>query len=325
MKVAITDWTFPDLEIEERILKDAGCEVAARQCKTESELKALVADADAVITQFARIDSNVIAAMERARTIVRYGIGVDNVDLEAARTRGIAVSNIPDYCIDEVADHTLAFILGLARQVVTHTAHLRAGQWRLAVPLPEMKTLSDQTVGVIGFGRIGREVVQRLLPFKCRVLVHDPVVSAGAITVAGATAVALDEIFSASDIVTLHCPSMPATRRIIGPAALEKMKPGALLINVARGDLVDTAALVAALESKRLAGAALDVFDPEPLPVDHPLRALPNVIIAPHIASASPISVQKLREGAAIRVTIAARGELPPNIVNGITSPRHVP
>jgi phosphoglycerate dehydrogenase-like enzyme len=188
-----------------------------------------------------------------------------------------------------------------------------------------MKTLSDQTVGVIGFGRIGREVVQRLLPFKCRVLVHDPVVSAGAITVAGATAVALDEIFSASDIVTLHCPSMPATRRIIGPAALEKMKPGALLINVARGDLVDTAALVAALESKRLAGAALDVFDPEPLPVDHPLRALPNVIIAPHIASASPISVQKLREGAAIRVTIAARGELPPNIVNGITSPRHVP
>jgi D-3-phosphoglycerate dehydrogenase len=324
MKVAITDWTFPDLEIEERILQNEGCEVVARQCKTEAELTALVAGADAVITQFARINAVVIGAMDKARAIIRYGIGVDNVDLEAARARGIAVSNIPDYCIDEVADHTLAFILGLTRQVVTHTADLRAGQWRLAVPLPEMKALCDQTVGVIGFGRIGREVVQRLLPFKCRVLVHDPVVSAGEITVAGAIASALDEIFSTSDIVTLHCPSTPATRRIIGPASLDKMKPGALLINVARGDLVDTAALVAALESKHLRAAALDVFDPEPLPADHPLRALPNVIIAPHIASASRVAVQKLRQGAATRAAIAARGELPANVVNGITSPRRV-
>jgi D-3-phosphoglycerate dehydrogenase len=325
MKVAITDWTFPDLEVEERILKKAGCEVTARQCTTEAELTALVADADAVITQFARINAAVIGAMKKARAIVRYGIGVDNVDLEAARTRGIAVSNIPDYCIDEVADHTLAFILGLTRQVATHTADLRAGEWRLAVPLGEMKALCDQTVGVIGFGRIGREVVQRLLPFKCRVLVHDPVVSAGEITCAGASAATLQEVLSGSDIVTLHCPSTPATRRIIGSESLEKMKPGALLINVARGDLVDTTALVDALKSKRIAGAALDVFDPEPLPVDHPLRALPKVIIAPHIASASPIAVQKLREGAATRATIAARGELPPNVVNGVRSLRQVP
>src|SRR4029453_10626638 len=138
------------------------------------------------------------------------------------------------------------------------------------------------------------------------------------IIVAGATAAALDEIFSASDIVTLHCPSTPATRHLIGPASLKKMKSGALLINVARGDLVDPAALVAALQSNHLAAAALDVFDPEPLPGDHPLRALPNVIISPHIASASPIAVQKLREGAATRATIAARGELPSDIVNGI-------
>ena len=324
MKVAITDWTFPDLEIEERILKTAGCEVVARNCKTEAELIALVTNADAVITQFARINAAVIGAMNRARAIVRYGIGVDNVDLDAARARGIAVSNIPDYCIDEVADHTLAYILGLTRQVVAHTADLRAGNWRLAVPVPEMKALRDQTVGVIGFGRIGREVVSRLLPFKCRVLVHDPVVSAGDIAAAGAAAATLDEIFSAADIVTLHCPSTAATRRLIGPATLEKMKPGALLINVARGDLVDTAALVSALQSKHLAAAALDVFDPEPLPADHPLRTLPNVIIAPHIASVSVVAVKKLREGAATRAATAARGELPPNVVNGITSPRQI-
>ena len=236
MNIVVTDWLFPDLAIEQSIIEKAGCNLVAGQCKSEAELIALVADADAVITQFARINANVIAAMNKARAIVRYGIGVDNVDLDAARTHGIPVSNIPDYCIDEVADHTLAYILGLTRQVVTHTADLRAGNWRLAVPVPEMKALRDQTVGVIGFGRIGREVVSRLLPFKCRVLVHDPVVAPADITAAGATAATLDEIFSTSNIITLHCPSTPATRRIIGPASLAKMKPGALLINVARGD-----------------------------------------------------------------------------------------
>ena len=325
MNIVVTDWLFPDLAIEQAIIDEAGCTLIAGQCKTETELIALVADADAVITQFARINATVIGAMNKARAIVRYGIGVDNVDLDAARARGIPVSNIPDYCIDEVADHTLAYILGLTRQVVTHTVDVRGGQWRLAVPVPEIKALRDQTVGIIGFGRIGREVVRRLLPFKCRVLVHDPVIAPADITTAGATAAALDEIFSASDILTLHCPSTPATRRIIGPASLEKMKPGALLINVARGDLVDTAALVSALESKRLAAAALDVFDPEPLPAGHALRSLPNVIIAPHIASVSPIAVRKLREGAATRAVSAVRGELPPNVVNGITSPRPVP
>jgi len=323
MNIAITDWLFPDLAIEQSIIEQAGCKLVSGQCKAGDELIALVKDADAVITQFARIDADVIAAMNKARAIVRYGIGFDNVDLDAARTRGIPVSNIPDYCIDEVADHTLAYILGLTRQVVTHTADLRAGHWRLAVPVPEMKALRDLTVGVIGFGRIGREVVRRLLPFKCRVLVHDPVVAAADITSAGATGVTLDEIFATSDIITLHCPSTADTRGIIGPASLAKMKSGALLVNVARGDLVDTAALVGALESKHVAAAALDVFNPEPLPLDHALRSLPNVIIAPHIASISPIAVRKLREGAATRAVIAARGELPPNVVNGVTSPRH--
>ena len=138
MNIVVTDWLFPDLAIEQSIVEKAGCKLIAGQCKTEAELIALVADADAVITQFARINANVIAAMNKARAIVRYGIGVDNVDLDAARAHGIPVSNIPDYCIDEVADHTLAYILGLTRQVVTHTTDLRAGNWRLAVPVPEM-------------------------------------------------------------------------------------------------------------------------------------------------------------------------------------------
>ena len=320
--VVVTDYTFPDLALETAVLAQGDCDIVGHHCSTEAELVAAVADADAVITQFAKINANVIAAMRRARAIVRYGIGVDNVDLDAARAHGLPVSNIPDYCIDEVADHTLAFILGLTRQVVTHTADLRAGQWRLATPVTGMRVLRQQTVGVVGFGRIGREVVGRLRAFKCRVLVHDPVVAAADIAALGAEACSLDVLLAASDIVSLHCPSSAATRRLIRAETLARMKQGALLVNVARGDLVDTAALVQALQSGQLGGAALDVFDPEPLPVEHVLRSLPNLVIAPHIASVSPTAVKALREGAAARALAAARGQLPPNIVNGVASAR---
>ncbi len=322
--IVVTDYTFPDLAMEQAVLADSGCELVGHHCKTEAELIAAVSQADAVITQFARVNANVIAAMSKARAIVRYGIGVDNVDLDAAKAQGIPVSNIPDYCIDEVADHTMAFILGLTRQVVTHTTDIRAGNWRLLAPMPAMRVLREQTVGVVGFGRIGREVVARLLAFKCKVLVFDPVVPAADIAATGAAAASLDEIFAASDILTLHCPSTPATRKLVGAASLAKMKQGAMLVNLARGDLVDTPALVAALQSGQLSAAALDVFDPEPLPADHALRSLPNAIVAPHIASASPTAVRKLREGAASRALAAALGGLPPNVVNGVTLARRL-
>ncbi len=321
--IVVTDYNFPDLSLEAAVLADSGCELVGQHCKTEAELVAAVAQADAVITQFARINANVIAAMPRARAIVRYGIGVDNVDLDAARSLGIPVSNIPDYCMDEVADHTLSFILGLTRQVATHNTDIRAGNWRLAVPVPAMRVLREQTVGVLGFGRIGREVVKRLLAFKCRVLVFDTLVPAADIAAAGATVATLDQIIAQSDVLTLHCPSTAATRKLINAATLARMKPGALLVNVARGDLVDTPALVQALHSGHIGGAALDVFDPEPLPADHDLRNAPNLIVAPHIASASPTAVRALREGAARRALMAALGELPPNIVNGVAAVRH--
>ena len=322
--IVVTDYKFPDLALEVSAAEQAGCDLIGLHCETEAELKAAVASADAVITQFARLSAPVVAAMTRARAIVRYGIGVDNVDLDAARQHGIPVSNIPDYCIDEVADHTLSFILALTRQVVTHTADLRAGHWRLAVPVSGMKVLRDQTVGLVGFGRIGREVAARLLAFRCRVLVHDPMVPEADILRAGVTGVSLEQLLSASDIVTLHCPSTPATRHIIGSAALAAMKPGALLVNVARGDLVDTGALLEALRSGHLGAAALDVFDPEPLPLEHALRALPNMVIAPHIASVSVTAVRALRQGAIARAVAAALGHLPDNVVNQIMSPRFV-
>lgn len=317
-KIAITDWTFPDLAVEEQILTPNGCVVQGRQCKTEPELIELVADADGVITQFARVTPKVIQAMAKARVIVRYGIGVDNVDLDTARARGIPVCNIPDYCIDEVADHTLAFILATTRQVVSHTIHLRAGKWGLAAPLTSLQALRDLTVGVAGFGRIGREVVKRLVAFKCAVRVFDPVVPAAEIEKLGARAVAFDDLLAAADVLTLHCPSTPQTRKLMNADTFAKLKPGAIFVNIGRGDLVDTPALTAALESGRLGAAALDVFDPEPIPAGHPILMMPNVILAPHIASASPTSVKKLREAAATLALKGVRGEPLPNIVNGV-------
>ena len=176
--VAVTDFTFPSLDIEEAALRPLGAELRAGQCKTSEALIPLVREADAVITQFAPLTADVIASMERAKVIVRYGIGVDNVDLDAARRRGIPVCNVPDYCIDEVADHTLAFMLAITRQVVPNALKIRDGNWGLATPLDEMRTLREQTVGIVGFGRIGREVAARLQPFKCRRLVFDPAVDA---------------------------------------------------------------------------------------------------------------------------------------------------
>jgi len=322
-KVAVTDWTFPDLSIEGEIFAREQLLLVSKQCKSANDLLSLVSDADAVITQFARLDAGIIGGMKNARVIVRYGIGVDNVDLEAARNRGIPVCNIPDYCMDEVADQTLAFILATTRQVVTNTLYLRAGNWGLAAPLTSMQALKDLTVGLVGFGRIGREVFQRLQAFKCRVLVFDPFVSAIQISQAGAEcASSFDNLLAESDIISPHCPSTAQTRRIFDATAFGKMKHGAIFINVGRGDLADSEALIAALQSGRLGGAALDVFDPEPIPMDHAMRNMPNVILSAHIASASPPAVRKLRQSAANIAVKAVRGEPLPNVVNGVTRKR---
>jgi len=320
IKVAITDYTFDSLDVEAGILGPLGCDVVGRRCKTPAELIELVADADHVITQFAPVNADVVNAMQKARVIVRYGIGVDNVDLDAARAKGIPVCNVPDYCIDEVADHTLAFILALTRQVVANCVDVRGGQWRLPVPLSAMNTLRDLTVGVVGFGRIGREVCRRLVSFKCHVLVADPMVPPAEIEQVGCVPTALDHILPLCDVVTLHCPSTAETKGMINAKTIAKMKAGAILVNASRGNLVETPALVDALERGHLGGAALDVCDPEPIPPDSPLLKMDSVILAAHVASASAKAVQTLRESAADIVARAVRGEPLPNIVNGVGS-----
>ncbi len=318
MKVAVTDFTFENLDIEKTVLEPLGCLLVGPAAKGERELAELVADADGVITQFATVNAAVISAMSKAKVIVRYGIGVDNVDLEAARAQGIPVCNIPDYCIDEVADHTLALILDLTRQIIPHRERVRSGRWEMGAPLKAMHALKQLTVGVVGFGRIGREVASRLRAFKCRVLVADPVVPREEIERAGCVASGLDELLRAADLVTLHCPSTAATRRMINRESLTTMKPGALLVNVGRGDLVETQAMIDALRDGRLGGAGLDVCDPEPVGPESPLLAMDHVILTPHIASASVPAAKALRTGVAEAVARALRGEPLLNVVNGV-------
>lgn len=259
--------------------------------------------------------------MLRARVIVRYGIGVDHVDLQAAQARDIPVCNIPACFIDEVADHPPAFIPSTTRQVVPNTLPIRAGRWGLATPLDQMRTLRDQTIGIVGLGCNGREVAARLSPFKSRRLVCETFVSADLIPAAGCEPVTLVPLCSQSDIVTLHCPSTPVTKKLLIAAAFAKMKHVAMVINLARGDLIDTPALEDALQAGQLSAAAIDVCDPEPIPAESPLRALPNVIMASHIASVSPKAVRTRRETAAHLAVIALQGKPLPNVVNGVTTP----
>lgn len=319
-KIAVTDYTFDDLNLERDILEPRGCRITELKAGKGRELIDLVKDADAVITQFAPIDASVIDAMEKCRVIARYGIGVDNVDITAAAAKNIPVCNVPDYCIDEVADHTLAMILNLTRRITSNTLKVRSGDWGLGVSRDDMHALKRLTVGVVGFGRIGREVAARLKPFKCPIQVFDPAVDASVIQAADAKTVLLDELITSSDLITLHCPSTEVSRHIINAASISRMKNGVMLVNASRGNLLHTEDCVSALRSGKVAAVALDVTDPEPIPLDHPLVRMDNVLINAHIASVSPQATKILRTTTAETVARSLQGERLPNIVNGVTS-----
>lgn len=318
-KVAVTDYGFENLDVEKNFLEPLGCSlVGHKKYQGEPALIELVSDADAVITQFAPVTAAVIHAMKKAKVIVRYGIGYDNVDCKAAAAKGIPVCNVPDFCIDEVADHTLAMILEVTRKIALSWNSIRRGEWKLPFPLEQMFALKNRTVGLVAYGKIAREVALRLKNFKCRIMVHDPFVEDAVIRRDGFLPAALEEIYAESDLLSLHCPSNAQTQYMINSDSIRKMKKGVILVNCSRGTLVKTPDLVEALQNGRISAAALDVTDPEPLPPDHPLLKMDNVVINGHCASGSVEAVQSLRISVAHTVACAVQNRKLPNIVNGI-------
>ncbi len=275
----ITDLDLGGDTVERSILEPLGFQVARYECRTEDDVIACAQGADALMVQWAPVTDRVLAQLPSCRVISRYGIGVDMIDIDAAARHGVAVHNVPDYCIEEVATHSVAMFLALNRQIVALDRQVVGGGWAPRQVAPPRR-LSEMTVGVVGLGRIGARVAAALVGVGCgRVIGFDPVS-----VPAGVESVRLDRLLRDSDAVLLHCPLIPSTRHMIGPDTLARMRPGALIVNVSRGGLIDEDALAQALQSGRIGGAALDVFSAEPLPANAALRAAPNVIATPHAA-----------------------------------------
>jgi D-3-phosphoglycerate dehydrogenase len=314
-KAVVTDHGFADIEQERRILEEAGCDFSVAQCKTAEEVVEAARGAHALLVQWAPITPEVIETLNECKIIVRYGIGVDNVDLEAAKAKGITVCNVPDYCIDEVADHSVALALSLGRQLPQIDRRLRDGVWKI-VPDSPMPAFREMTFATAGFGRIARAVLERARPFGFRLAAYDPFVAASEFDKLGVQQLNLDDLFAQADILSLHLPLTPETQHLVNAARLEAMKSHAIVVNTARGPLIDTVALAHALREKQIAFAGLDVFDPEPLPNDHPLRGCDNALLTSHVAWYSESSVPKLQRMVAEEVVRGLRGETVRNQVN---------
>jgi D-3-phosphoglycerate dehydrogenase len=260
------------------------------------------------------ITADVMARMPLCKIIARYGIGVDTIDLEAATAAGIIVTNNPTYCIDEVAEHTMAMLLSAARKITFFDRQVRAGKWTVMSGKP-IRRISGSTIGLVGYGNIARQVAVRCAAFGMKVIYADPFVAQGQFSTPGGK-VELDQLFAESDFVSLHPPLTPKTRHLMNDDAFGKMKKTAVLVNCSRGPVIDTAALVRALDAGKIAGCALDTTDPEPLPDPHPLRGRENVIINPHAAWYSEQAMKTLQAGAPSEVARVLGGQWPVNVVN---------
>jgi D-3-phosphoglycerate dehydrogenase len=300
--VVVSDQVFPDVDIERELIKQAGGELVV--AKDRDEALALMRDADAVLNTYMPVDAATIATMSRAKIIARYGIGTDNVDIAAANQAGITVTNVPDYCVQEVATHTVALLLALIRKVPQADALVRSGGWGVKA-LGDLCRLSTLTVGLLGCGRIGLRVADAVEALGTTVIVHDPYVN----DLPGARhLVSAEELFGTADVLSVHCPLTPQTRGMVNANSIGSMRTGSYLVNTSRGPVVVLADVLAALRTGQLAGAALDVFDPEP-PDASNLAGVPNLVCTPHMAFLSAEALRESQRKAVTQVLRALRGE----------------
>jgi D-3-phosphoglycerate dehydrogenase len=318
MKVLLTDFTWEAPVVEREVYGAAGHELIVAPDKDEASLCGVAAGCAAIATCYAKVTAAVMeAAGPGLKHVARYGVGVDNIDIEAATARGILVTNVPDYCIDEVSDQALAMTLDLARRTTALDRTMRAGKWAPQAAGPIYR-LRGRTFGIIGLGRIGRASAAKATAFGLRVIAYDPYLTPEEVVQRGARPVNLTTLLAEADFISLHAPLTEATHHIINARTLAQLKPTAYLINTARGPLVDNDALVVALQAGQLAGAGLDVQEGEPLPTDHLLFDLPNVLLAPHVAFYSEESLVDLQRRCAEEVVRVLAGQRPRNPINRV-------
>jgi D-3-phosphoglycerate dehydrogenase / 2-oxoglutarate reductase len=296
-----------------------GIELVERSCPTEEELIEHGREADALLVIGEPLTARVIEALDRCRVIARFGAGLDNVDIDAATRAGIQVTYVPGASVEEVTDHALAMLFSLARRLPDLDAATRRGDWKILDALPPFRRLSEQTVGIVGLGRIGQVLARKVRGLGIDLIAFDPYLADDEIAALGARPLPLEELLATADFVSIHTPLTAETRHLLGAAELARMKPTACLVNAARGGVVDQEALVEALREGRLAGAGVDVFEVEPLPLDDPLLALDNVILSPHAAHHSLESMNELRGRVIADVAAVLAGEEPGFPVNAVT------
>jgi D-3-phosphoglycerate dehydrogenase len=312
--VAVADSVFPNLDLAREVLSAIGAQVQLAPEPTPEAIVRVAAGADGLLVTYAKITADMIAQMPRCRVISRFGIGVDNVDLAAATSAGIVVTKVPDYCLDEVSDHAVALLLALVRKIPASNAHVHAGRWEMKAVVP-IHRLRGTVLGLVGFGRIPQLVAPKAQAFGIRVIASDPFVPAEVFAREGVARVDFADLLTQSDYVSIHTPLLPETRGLFNADVFRAMKPGAYLVNTARGPIVDDVALAQALDEGRLAGAALDVMPQEP-PDNSPLLGRENVIITPHTSFYSEESLLELQRKAAEEVVAVLSGRPPRNPVN---------
>ncbi|MBD3672456.1 MAG: C-terminal binding protein [Planctomycetaceae bacterium] len=311
-RVLLTDRAWPSLDLEREILASGNAEVIESPDDSEATLISLAADVDAIATCWAQVTGRVIEAAPKCKIIARLGIGLDNIDIPTATRLKIPVTNVPDYCIPEVADHTCGLILALNRKITFFDREAKQGRYKLSAAGP-LRRLAGQTLGLIGFGRIARAVRERALGFGLEVIAHSP---SGRDYGCGCEMVSLEALLKRSDIVSLHAPHTDASHHLLNREMLSRIKPGALVINTSRGGLIDHQALWESLKTDHLAGVALDVFDPEPPDLSDPMFADHRVVVTPHAAFTSEESLVELRTRVCQQILTTLQGGQPENLVN---------
>ena len=308
--IAVTDSPFPSLDPARAALARIDPELRMAASSSANDILAVARDADAVLVTYAKLPGELLRQLTRCKVIGRFGLGVDNIDIKAAAELGITVTYVPDYCMHEVSDHAIGLLLALARKIALSNKLVQSGRWEMSAVVP-IHRLAGQVLGLIGFGNIPRALAPKAKVLGLRVVAHDPYVRREVLASAGVEEMSFDDLLALADFVSIHAPLSPATRGLFNSRVFGKMKRGALLINTARGPLVDEDALIAALDSGHLGGAALDVVATEPLAANSKLIGRDNVILTPHTAFYSVEALDELQTKCASDVARVLCGELP--------------